>query len=186
MTKYLRTIAATLLLAASGIAIVGGQPAMAESATALDHDARAALLKLYESAPAAGDLAKTAKGILVFPNIVKAGFIVGAQYGDGVLIKKGKTAGYYNITAASYGLQAGVQSFGEALFFMSDAALKQMETSSGFDLGVGPSIVVVDAGMASSRTLATSGSDVFAFTFGQRGLMAGLGLQGSKITKINP
>ena len=186
MIKFLRIMTSAILLTISGITIVGCQTAMAESASGLDRDAHAALLKLYDSAPAARDLAKTAKAILVFPNIVKAGFVIGAEYGDGALIKHGKTLGYYNIVAASYGLQAGVQSFGSALFFMTDSALKDLETSSGFDVGVGPSVVIVDAGMAKSKTLATARSDIFAFTFGQRGLMAGLGLQGSKITRVNP
>jgi lipid-binding SYLF domain-containing protein len=90
------------------------------------------------------------------------------------------------MVAASYGLQAGVQSFGYAMFFMTDSALNNLENSEGFEVGVGPSIVVVDAGMAKSLTTTTARDDVYAFIFGQQGLMAGLGLQGSKITKFNP
>jgi lipid-binding SYLF domain-containing protein len=105
---------------------------------------------------------------------------------DAGVAKNGRTVAYYNTVAASYGLQAGVQSFSYALFFMTDDALKYLDKSEGWEVGVGPSIVVVDAGAAKSLTTTTAKSDVYAFIFDQKGLMAGLGLQGSKITKINP
>ena len=146
----------------------------------------AALNALYRSAPAAKTLAKTAKGILVFPRIVKAGFLVGAQYGEGTLLKNGQPAGHYNIAAASYGMQAGVQGFAYAMFFMTDSALTYLENSAGFEVGAGPSVVVVDTGKAKTLTTTTAREDVYAFIFGQKGLMAGVGLQGSKITKIGP
>ena len=99
---------------------------------------------------------------------------------------KGRTVGYYNSLAASYGLQAGVQSFGYALFFMNKEALAYLDRSEGWEIGVGPSIVIVDAGAAKSLTTTTAKDDVYAFTFDQKGLMAGLGIQGSKITRIYP
>ena len=111
--------------------------------------------------------------------------MVGGQIGEGVLWKKSRAVAYYNSVAASYGLQAGIQTFGYALFFMNDDALKQLDDTRGFELGVGPSIVVVDAGLAKSMTTNTLTSDVYAFIFSQKGLMAGIGLQGSKITRIN-
>jgi lipid-binding SYLF domain-containing protein len=123
--------------------------------------------------------------MLVFPSIVKAGFLFGAQYGEGVLRVKGRNAGYYNTVAASYGLQAGVQSFGYVLFFMTDSALNYLNKSDGFEIGVGPSIVVLDAGKAKTLTTTTGQSDIYAFIFDQKGLMAGLGLQGSKISKLD-
>jgi lipid-binding SYLF domain-containing protein len=173
------------LLALTGCASTGGQ--MANSAADITRDSNAALQDLYASNPEARHLAKRAKGILVFPGIVKAGFLVGAQYGSGgALFKNGRTAGYYNIIAGSYGLQAGVQSFSYALFFMDNASLNYLNRSEGWEVGVGPSIVVVDKGMAKSLTTTTAKSGVYAFIFGQKGLMAGLGLQGSKISRINP
>lgn len=184
MSMRSRFAAVVLILTIGAAALVGLQPATAVAADGIDPDVQAALKTLYDAAPAARTLAATAKGILVFPNIVKAGFLVGAQYGEGELLKDGKTAGYYNIAAASYGLQAGVQSFGYAMFFMSDSALSYLDNTAGFEIGAGPSIVVVDAGMAKSLTTTTGRSDVYAFIFGQKGLMAGVGLQGSKITKI--
>src|SRR5262249_24553918 len=129
-------------------------------------------------------LGTTAKGILIFPNIIRAGFIVGAQYGEGELLRDGKIAGYYNIAAASYGLQIGAQGFAYVMFFMTDAALDYLDKSEGFEVGVGPTIVVVDAGKAKTMTTTTGRDDVYAFICRQRGLMAGIGLQGSKITRM--
>jgi lipid-binding SYLF domain-containing protein len=156
------------------------------SAAAINRDASAALAKLYREVPAARRLAQRAKAVLIFPSVVKGGLIVGGQYGEGVLRKGGKTVGYYNIAAASYGLQAGAQRFGYALFFMTDSALSYLEKSDGWEIGAGPSVVVVDEGKAKSLTTTTLKDDVYAFIFGQKGLMAGLGLQGSKITRIHP
>ncbi len=161
------------------------QKAYAASAEEIDRDADSALLKLYEKTPAAKELSTIAKGILVFPSIVKGGLIIGGQYGEGALRINGKTDGYYNTVAASYGLQAGVQSFGYALFFITDKALEYLKNSKGWEIGVGPSIVIVDAGLASSLTTTTAKSDVYAFFFDQKGLMVGLGLQGSKITRLD-
>ncbi len=127
---------------------------------------------------------KEAKGILVFPDIVKGGFIVGGQYGQGALIKGGKIAGYYNTVSASYGLQAGLQKYGYALFLMTDSALAYLDKSGGWELGMTPNIVVVDVGAAGGISTTTAKSDVYAFFFDQKGLMAGIGLQGTKITKI--
>ena len=158
--------------------------AMAESAAELNREARAALKTLEAKVPAARNLAGKAKGILVFPGIVKAGLVVGGQYGEGVLYKGGKVAGYYNTAGASYGLQAGAQKYGYALFFMTDAALAYLGKSEGFEIGVGPSVVVVDEGAGKSLTTTTAKDAVYAFIFSQSGLMAGLGIQGNKITKI--
>lgn len=146
----------------------------------------AALKKLYAAQPAAKILGDKAKAVLVFPKILKAGFMFGAQGGDGALRKGGKTVAYYRTLAASYGFQAGVQAFGYALFFMSDAALAQLAATHGFELGTGPSLVIVDEGIAKSITTSTLTSDVYAYVFDQKGLMAGMGIQGSKITRIHP
>ena len=96
---------------------------VADTAAEIDREVDAALEKLYASSPAASELSTVAKGILVFPDILKAGLVVGGQYGVGALRKGGQTAGYYNTTAASFGLQAGAQSFGYALFFTTDEYL---------------------------------------------------------------
>ncbi|WP_300455535.1 lipid-binding SYLF domain-containing protein [Desulfobacula sp.] len=160
--------------------------AFAETAAVIDSEVDVAIAKLYEGSPAAKELSRVAKGMLVFPNVIKAGLLVGAQYGQGALRAGNKTMGYYNTVAASYGLQAGAQSFGYAMFFMTDDALAYLKNSSGWEIGVGPSIVVVDEGLARSLTTTTAKDDIYVFFFDQKGLMAGLGVQGSKITQIHP
>ena len=160
--------------------------AQAASASEINHGATAALESLYAKSPGARALADKAKAILVFPEIVKGGFIIAGQYGDGVLRKGGKPVAYYRSLAASYGLQAGIQSFGYALFFLDDQSLAYLNKSRGWELGVGPSIVIVDEGLAKNLSTTTLQKGVYAFIFDQSGLMAGLGLQGTKITRIHP
>ncbi len=197
MRKSIRCAAAVPFLVFVTACTTGGDGAAASSGTSssppgtsvandavLKGDSLAALQTLYAKEPEAKELASKAKAILIFPNIVKAGFLVGAQGGDGVLIENGQVTGVYNNTALSYGLQAGVQSFAEAMFLMTDSAVEYLHNSDGWSFGMGPSIVIVDAGKAKSLTTTTLQSDVYAFIFGQQGLMAGLGLQGQKITRI--
>jgi lipid-binding SYLF domain-containing protein len=161
-------------------------PAPAGTASEIDREVAAALKKLYAGSPAAENLSKVAKGILVFPDVLKAGLIVGGQYGEGALMVDGKTAGYYNTVAASYGLQAGAQTFGYAMFLMTDKAIEYLNKSKGWEIGVGPTVVVVNEGLAKDLTTSTAKEDIYAFVFGQKGLMAGISLQGSKITRIDP
>ena len=170
------------------VALLAFRTATAEAARAaeISGQANAALKKLYASQPSAKILGDKAKAVLVFPKILKAGFMFGGQGGDGAMRKGGKTVGYYRTLAASYGFQAGVQSFGYALFFMNDAALAQLAKMGGWELGTGPSLVIVDEGFARSMTTNTLTSDVYAVVFAQKGLMGGMGIQGSKITRIHP
>jgi lipid-binding SYLF domain-containing protein len=152
----------------------------------IDSNATSALQELYAVNPAAQALGAKAKGVLVFPKVLKGGFMFGGQVGNGVLRQNGKTAGYYNMTAASYGFQAGLQEFGYALFFMNDAGLAYLHRSGGWEIGAGPSVVVVDEGMGRAISTTTLREDVYAFIFNQKGLMGGIGLQGSKITELHP
>jgi len=187
-----RPIAENPMMALGGVlgalAILGAlaapAPARGASAAELDRQATAALRTLQASNRTAALLSERAEAVLVFPRMVKAGFMFGGQIGEGVLRRRGKTVGYYNSVAASYGLQAGIQSFGYALFFMNAAALRQLDASGGFEIGVGPSVVVIDEGIARTITTSTLTSDVYALVFGQKGLMAGIGIQGSKITRV--
>jgi lipid-binding SYLF domain-containing protein len=158
--------------------------ALAADRAALERDARAALQKLTATVPAAKSLSGSATAVLVFPKITKAGLGIGGQYGDGVLFKGGKVAGVYNTSGASYGLQAGAQQFGYAMFLMNDKAVSALGANEGFEVGVGPSIVVMDEGMGKTLTTTTAKDDIYAFIFGQKGLMAGVGLQGNKITRL--
>jgi lipid-binding SYLF domain-containing protein len=189
MNEYARKVMAArsaLLAVVVACTFATSHAAYAASAAELNRDSAKALKGLLAANPKAEALAKEARAILVFPRIYKAGFLFGGQFGDGALREGGKVIGYYRSVAASYGLQAGVQAFGYALFFMNDNALAYLKKSEGFELGVGPSIVVLDKGMAGSLSTTTGRSDIYAVFFDQKGLMAGLGIQGTKITQIHP
>jgi lipid-binding SYLF domain-containing protein len=160
--------------------------ALAQSASAIDRNAKAALASLYQNTPGAKALADKAVAVLIFPTIVKGGFIFAGQFGDGALRRKGRTVAYYRSLAASYGFQAGIQAFGYVLFFMDEASLQYLNASDGWELGVGPSLVVLDAGFGKNLSTTTLQSGVYAFIFDQTGLMGGIGIQGTKITRINP
>jgi len=159
--------------------------AAAESAAEIDYQVDAALQDLSAKYPWSVEMARQAKGVLVFPSIVKGGFFVGGQYGEGALRKRSKTVAYYNTVSLSYGFQFGIQQYGYAMFFMNEASLQYLDKSDGWEIGVGPSIVVMDEGMARSFTTTTELADIYAFFFDQTGLMGGLGLQGTKITRID-
>lgn len=179
--------ARTLILSVVATAmLVTSNYSLADDAKEIEAEARDALTRLYETNPTAKELGKTAEAILVFPDILKAGLIIGGQGGNGALFEDGQVVAYYNIAAASYGLQAGAQTFAYAMFLMTDSAREQIDSSDGWEVGVGPSLVVVDDGVAKTLTTTTAKDDVYAFIFGQEGLMGGLGIQGSKITKIDP
>ena len=175
----------TILLAFAAT-VLSSQVVRADSAEELDRKGRVALWDLYKKNPKALAIAKKAYAVLVFPSVVKAGFIFGAQRGDGVLVNNQGTVGYYNTTAVSYGLQAGVQEFGYALFFMNPAALSYLDKSGGWEVGTGPTLVVVDSGYSKSLSTTTLTKDIYAFFFDQKGLMGGLGFQGTKISPYTP
>jgi len=174
-----RVLAAALLAA-----LLAPAGAFAADRAALERDARAALQKLTSTVPVAKSLSGSAAAVLVFPKVTKAGLGVGGQYGDGVLFKGGKAVGYYNTSGASFGLQAGAQTYGYAMFLMNDKAVAALGANEGFEVGVGPSVVVMDEGKAKTMTTTTAKDDIYAFIFGQKGLMAGLGVQGNKITQL--
>lgn len=185
MIRYLRLfLAAPLFLFAMACSTNptvanGGDPE-------LDAAAREAMQQLFENEPKARDIAVQAKAVIVFPSVVKAGLLVGAQGGKGVMFGPDrKILGYYRVRGVSYGLQAGGQTFSEAMLLMTDTAITSLTSGAGLSVGVGPSVVVVDSGMARSMTTTTLQSDVYAFIFGQKGLMAGLGVQGQRIVKFD-
>jgi lipid-binding SYLF domain-containing protein len=162
-------------------------PATAQAATKreIDEAVAPALARLREQ-DGTRILAENARAILVFPRIIRGGFVFGGQYGTGALVEGGETTGYYNIAGASFGLQIGAQSYGLALFIMTDGALEFFRRSQGWEIGTGPSVVALDAGLAGSLTSTTMSQDVYAVTFGQTGLMAALTLDGTKISPIWP
>ena len=179
----------SFLLAIATVVSVGSltgtfNSAHAATAEDLNKDAEHSLQQLYKTNPAAADLAKHAKAILVFPNIVKAGLVFGGSYGEGVLQKKGKYTDYYNSVTGSWGLQAGAQSYGYAVFLVSDKAVKYLEESHGWEIGVGPTVVVVTEGVAKNLSSSTLKDDAYAFIFDQQGLMLGVSIEGTKISRI--
>jgi lipid-binding SYLF domain-containing protein len=177
MLKFLAPASAALLLASS---------AFADSAMVLKEKSERALRHLYDTNPGAQAIGEKSLAVLVFPEVLKAGFIFGASRGDGVLFKNGSVDGYFNTTAASYGLQAGIQKYAYALFFMDEKSLQYLRNSDGFELGAAPSLVVADTGFASSLSTTTVHKGIYAFFFSQAGLMAGIGIQGTKVTEYTP
>jgi lipid-binding SYLF domain-containing protein len=171
---------------ALAVGVAAGSQAMAASARQISSRADQALRHLYGLDPKSRELARRAVAILVFPRIYKGGLIVGGQTGDGALFVQGRPEAYYNISAASFGLQIGGQTFSYALFFINQSALDYLRKSDGWALGSGPSVVVLDKSAAASIDTTTLTQDVYAIPFGGRGLMAGLSLEGSKITRIHP
>ena len=176
----------TSFLAGLAVALSTSTLAAGDDAAEITKDAQAALQSLYAKVPAAKALGAKAEGILVFPKIKKAGFGIGGQSGEGALFKGGNAVAFYRTSGASVGMQIGAQTYGYTMFLMTNKALAALDNSNGFEVGVGPSVVVMDEGKAKSTTTKTMNDDIYAFIFGQEGLMAGLGIQGNKISKITP
>lgn len=179
----MKTIVLALAYAALSLAGAGAAIAAGDSKESLNKDVQAALETLYQKEAGAKALADKAKGILVFPNVRKAGFVVSGLHGDGAMLKKGTIADYYTTSAIGVGLEAGAQSFAYALLFMTDEALKDFESRDDFEIGAGANVVFVDSGAAAGAGSAVSPAGIYGFTFGQKGLMAGVSLQGTKISK---
>ena len=175
-----------LILATTAIVSMGVMnQASAATAKDLDKDSRQALQTLYKTEPVAKTLSHSAKAVLVFPNIVKAGLVFGGSYGEGELIEGSKVVDYYNSVTGSWGLQIGAQSYGYVLFLMSDKAVQYVKDTKGWEIGVGPTVVVVDEGLAKNLSTSSLKDDAYAFIFSQQGLMAGVSIEGTKISRIN-
>jgi len=143
------------------------------------------LSKLYSSTSSAQSLSHDAKGILVFPKILAAGFIVGAEYGEGALRVAGSPAGYYRTTTASFGFIAGAQSKALILMFMTDDALKNFQQSKGWTAGVDGSIAVATIGANGQVDTNTAKAPIIGFVQTNAGLMGNLSLEGTKISKLD-
>jgi lipid-binding SYLF domain-containing protein len=181
---FTRRSVSTSLLALSAVSL-SALPALAKDRRKLVARARESLSELEASSPAARRTARQAHAILVFPSVLKAGFVFGAETGDGVLFRGGKAAGYYNLSGGSWGLQIGGQDFAYALFLMTPKALAYLEKSGGWQAGTGPSITVVNKGAAAEVDTTTATHDVLAFPYNGKGLMADLTFQGAKITRLH-
>jgi lipid-binding SYLF domain-containing protein len=176
---------------ATGVALAAAAPvtipvgsAVAATAEDLNRDADHALQNLYKTNVLAADISKKAKAVLVFPQIVKAGLVFGGAYGEGVMKTGPKVIDYYNSFSGSWGLQAGAQSYAYALFLMTDKAMDYIRMTQGWEIGVGPTVVVVNEGAAKNLSSTTLKDDAYAFIFDQKGLMAGVSIEGTKISRI--
>ena len=185
LTRRSLTAAALGLITAAGPLAIS--TAHADDRQHLLERARGALQKLLQEEPRSRMFDHRCRAVLVFPSILKAGFVFGGETGNGVLLSPaGAPLGYFNLTGGSWGLQIGGQDFAYALFFMTDSSLSYLRRSDGFAVGTGPSIVVINAGAAAEADSTTITHDVYAFPFNEKGLMADLTLQGTKITQIHP
>lgn len=177
---FLAIILASVALASASLL----NNASAATAEDLDKDSRQALQQLYKTNPVAETLSHDAKAVLVFPNIVKAGLVFGGSYGEGVLMRASKVDDYYNSVSGSWGLQAGAQSYAYVVFLMTEKAVNYIRETKGWEIGVGPTVVVVDEGVAKNLSSSTLKDDAYAFVFDQQGLMAGVSIEGTKISLI--
>lgn len=181
----IKTLALALMVAAASFASLGTS-AKAATAEDLNREGRTALQNLYSTNPTAAAIGRHAVGILVFPSIVKAGLFFGGGYGEGVLFEGGRPVSYYNSVNASWGLQAGVQSYGYVLFLMTPGAIRYLNRSDGWEIGSGPTVVVINQGAAVNLTSTTLQRRNYAFIFNQQGLMAGVMIEGTKVSQIHP
>lgn len=179
--SLLTTALVALLPAVLGFVSTGSQAASEED---LNRDADHALQMLYKTNPNAERIGKEARSILVFPKIIKAGLIFGGAYGEGVLQTAGHKTDYFNSVSASWGWQAGAESYGYVVFLMNDKAVHYLAETKGWEIGVGPSVVVVNEGVAKNLSTSTLKDDAYAFIFDQQGLMASLSIEGTKISHI--
>lgn len=184
MTQSLRFFLSIVLAAVSLASASLLNSAGAATAEDLNAESRQALQILYKATPFAETISHSAKAVLVFPKIIKAGLVFGGSYGEGELLKGSKVAGYYNSVTGSWGLQAGAQSYGYVVFLMTDKAVNYVRKTKGWEIGVGPTVVVVDAGAAKNLSSSTLKGDAYAFIFDQEGLMAGVSIEGTKISLI--
>jgi lipid-binding SYLF domain-containing protein len=176
---FLAVIATTVLLVSS--------PNRAEAtATQINADANNALHSFVSQIGGAKELANKAAGVLVFPSIVKAGFGLGGEYGEGVMIIHGQPSGYYNIVSASFGFQLGVQERSVIMMFMTPEALQSFDRTAGWKVGVDGSVAIITVGAGGSIDSNNIASPVIGFVLDPKGLMYNLTLEGSKISRINP
>jgi lipid-binding SYLF domain-containing protein len=171
----------------AGVAAEEKAPAMEEQAMeakVIDTSVDVALEQFKKDIKGGEEFLQSAKGVLVFPKVIKAGFVVGGTYGEGALRIGGKTVDYYNTAAASFGFLAGAQSVRVIIVFMQDDALKKFRESKGWEAGVDGSVTLVNVGAAGAIDTTTIKDPIVGFVFGNKGLMADLSLTGSKYTKI--
>ena len=159
--------------------------ACAASNAEIDARVKEAIATFYETNIAGKELAEKANGMLVFPNVIKAGFGIGGEYGEGALLIKGETVDYYSVAAASIGLQLGVQSKTEIILFMTELVLESFRHSDGWEVGVDASVAIATIGAGGEIGTNTAREPIIGFVISNKGLMYDLSLAGSKITKLS-
>jgi lipid-binding SYLF domain-containing protein len=183
MSRIARLLITTVIL---GLFVGGGSGSvLAKSAAEIDAETDQALQTLYSESTAAKELGAKARGILVFPTITKGGIIVGGEYGEGALRVDGKTQGYYSSASGSIGLQLGISTRSLVIMFMTEEALQNFTKANGWEAGVNADVTLVDVGATGSLDTTTAQSPVIAFNFGEEGLMAGVSVEGTKVTKLD-
>ena len=187
MTSFKKALAAIGLVGIASLGLAGCSTTANSPESRADISAASsqALSQLVRENPAAAAISRQSRAVLIFPSIVKAGLVFGGAYGEGELRQGGTTVGYYNSFTGSWGLQAGAQSYGYAVFLMNDDAVRYLNESDGWEIGVGPTVVVVNAGVAENLSSSTLQDDAYAFIFDQKGLMAGVSIEGTKVTRVN-
>ena len=158
--------------------------AHAATAKEIDVSVDVALERFNTEVKGAKEFVKSAKGVLVFPSVYKAGFVVGGEYGEGALRIGGKTVDYYSTIAGSWGLQVGGQKKTVILVFMQDESLKKFRAASGWKAGVDGSVALITVGAGEALDTTNIKDPIVGFVLDQKGLMANLTLEGSKYTKL--
>jgi lipid-binding SYLF domain-containing protein len=183
-----RTFLATLGLATMLAACSTTNPNIASNPdskrASIDANVSSAMDKLYAQDPGSRQLVAKARGVLVFPSVVSAGFVVGGSYGQGALLVHGRNEGYYSTTAGSVGLLAGADSKAVYLLFMNDASLDKFRASNGWTAGADASVSVINAGASANVDTQTAQAPVIGYVLTNAGLMANLSVDGTKIAKL--
>jgi lipid-binding SYLF domain-containing protein len=159
----------------------------AQTAEEIDASVYACLGRFYNQIQGGREMVAMAEGVLVMPAVVKAGLIVGGEYGEGALRVGGKTVSYYNRASGSVGLQIGGEAKDLVILFMTDEALKQFQNSKGWEVGVDGSVALANFGGGRwVANLIRMKDPIIVFVFDVKGLMADISLKGAKFTKIDP
>ena len=178
MIHHFRKLAIAFSLLLLGVSL------HAKTAVEIDVQANATLKEFVKVVKSADSLLKEAKGVLIFPAVIKAGIGIGGEYGEGVLRVNGKSVQYYSTASASIGFQFGAQKKSIVIIFLTDKALEDFRRKNGWEVGVDGSIALVKVGINSDISTTTLNKPVIGFVFGAKGLMYNLTLEGSKFTKI--
>lgn len=169
----------------AAVLLVFATAASAATKEEIDAEVKEAVSNFYKHTSAGEELSKKAAGMLVFPNVIKAGVGVGGEFGEGALVVGGKTVAYYNLASASIGFQLGAQSRSQIVLFMNDKVLGKFRNSKGWKAGVDGSVALATLGTGGAIDTETAKKPIIGFIFSGKGLMYNLTFEGSKITRVN-